>query len=54
MSPCTPARRRPSTLGGLAQVPLLEFMRDHILAYADNDDKEIRQAAVLACCKASA
>jgi FKBP12-rapamycin complex-associated protein len=35
-------------------VPLLEFMRDHILAYADNDDKEIRQAAVLACCKASA
>uniref|UniRef100_A0A7S3R516 Serine/threonine-protein kinase TOR n=1 Tax=Dunaliella tertiolecta TaxID=3047 RepID=A0A7S3R516_DUNTE len=32
-------------------VQLLEFTRDHILVYTDDADKEIRQAAVLACCK---
>lgn len=32
-------------------VNLLEFMRDHILPYLDDQDKEIRQAAVLACCR---
>jgi hypothetical protein len=26
-------------------------MRDHILPYLDESDKEIRQAAALACCK---
>jgi serine/threonine-protein kinase mTOR len=36
------------------QVPLLEFIRDHVMAYADDADKEIRQAAVLATAKASA
>jgi hypothetical protein len=35
-------------LGG---IQLLEFMRDHILAYTDDPDKEIRQAAVLAACR---
>jgi hypothetical protein len=33
------------------RVQLLEFTRDHILTYTDDSDKEIRQAAVLACCK---
>ncbi|KAF5842966.1 armadillo-type protein [Dunaliella salina] len=32
-------------------VQLLDFTRDHILTYTDDADKEIRQAAVLACCK---
>lgn len=27
-------------------------MRDHILPYVDDSDKEIRQAAALACCRA--
>jgi len=41
------------TLGtfDFGRVQLLEFTRDHILAYTDDADKEIRQAAVLACCK---
>nr|ABB13529.1 target of rapamycin kinase [Chlamydomonas reinhardtii] len=40
------------TLGtfDLGGIQLLEFMRDHILAYTDDPDKEIRQAAVLAAC----
>jgi HEAT repeat protein len=33
------------------QVSLLEFMRDHILPYIDDGDKEVRQAAALACCR---
>jgi hypothetical protein len=32
-------------------IQLLEFMRDHILAYTEDPDKEIRQAAVLAACR---
>ncbi|PNW79096.1 hypothetical protein CHLRE_09g400553v5 [Chlamydomonas reinhardtii] len=41
------------TLGtfDLGGIQLLEFMRDHILAYTDDPDKEIRQAAVLAACR---
>eukprot|EP00798_Chlamydomonas_sp_ICE-L_P022752 gene22752-29919_t len=41
------------TLGtfDFGQVNLLEFMRDHILGYSDDVDKEIQQPAVLACCK---
>lgn len=30
---------------------LLEFMRDHVLPFTDDADKETRQAAVLACAK---
>ncbi|MEW5302322.1 MAG: hypothetical protein WDW36_005122 [Sanguina aurantia] len=33
------------------RVNLLEFMRDYILPYTEDTDKEIRQAAVLACCR---
>uniref|UniRef100_A0A7R9YR22 Serine/threonine-protein kinase TOR n=1 Tax=Chlamydomonas euryale TaxID=1486919 RepID=A0A7R9YR22_9CHLO len=33
------------------EMNLLEFMRDHIMGYIGDNDKEIRQAAVLACCK---
>jgi serine/threonine-protein kinase mTOR len=33
------------------QLLLLEFMRDHILPYMEDNDKEIRQAAAMACCK---
>ncbi|GIL87381.1 hypothetical protein Vretimale_1690 [Volvox reticuliferus] len=32
-------------------IQLLEFMRDHILLYTEDPDKEIRQAAVLAACR---
>ena len=32
-------------------VGLLDFMRDHILPYVDDADKDIRQLAVLACCR---
>lgn len=32
-------------------MPLLEFMRDYILVYVDDNDKEIRQGAALAACK---
>ncbi|GLC61314.1 hypothetical protein PLESTB_001742500 [Pleodorina starrii] len=41
------------TLGtfDLGGIQLLEFMRDHILAYTEDPDKEIRQAAVLAACR---
>jgi hypothetical protein len=35
----------------LHQVSLLEFMRDHMVAYLDDTDKGIRQAAALACCR---
>lgn len=33
------------------QVMLLDFMRESILPYIDDADKEIRQAAALACCR---
>ncbi|GAX78992.1 hypothetical protein CEUSTIGMA_g6432.t1 [Chlamydomonas eustigma] len=32
-------------------INLLEFMRDYILGYVDDNDRGIRQVAVLACCK---
>lgn len=32
-------------------IKLLEFMRDHVLLYTDDPDKEIRQSAVLAACR---
>jgi hypothetical protein len=33
------------------QVNLLELMREHILIYLDDPDKDVRQAAALACCR---
>ncbi|GBG00672.1 target of rapamycin kinase [Raphidocelis subcapitata] len=42
-----------NTLGSFdfGRVSLLEFVRDHILPYVDDGDKEVRQAAALACCR---
>ena len=42
-----------STLGSFdfGRVSLLEFVREHILPYVDDADREVRQAAALACCR---
>jgi hypothetical protein len=32
---------------------LLDFTRDHVVGFTEDADKEIRQAAVLACAKVS-
>lgn len=34
-----------------SSVSLLDFMRDHVLGYVDDNDKDVRQAAVIACCR---
>jgi FKBP12-rapamycin complex-associated protein len=42
-----------NTLGSFdfGKVSLLEFVRDHILPFIDDGDKEVRQSAALACCR---